>query len=61
MPNPPKPKVPEVRKVLSSVSDCAVDFLDLSRLTAEYGRVIYPCKACVSTAMPLSLEDPRPK
>ena len=28
-------------------------FLDLSRLTAEYGRVIYPCKACVSTAMPL--------
>ena len=30
-----------------------VDLLDLSRLTAEYGRVIYPCKACVSTAMPL--------
>ena len=29
------------------------DELDLSRLTAEYGRVIYPCKACVSTAMPL--------
>jgi multimeric flavodoxin WrbA len=30
-----------------------VDYLDLSRLTSEYGRVIYPCKACVSTAMPL--------
>jgi multimeric flavodoxin WrbA len=30
-----------------------VDFLDLSRLTAEYGLVIYPCKACVSTAQPL--------
>ena len=30
-----------------------IDFLDLSRLTAEYGLVIYPCKACVSTAMPL--------
>jgi multimeric flavodoxin WrbA len=30
-----------------------VEFLDLSRLTSEYGRVIYPCKACVSTAMPL--------
>jgi multimeric flavodoxin WrbA len=30
-----------------------VDFLDLSRLVSEYGRVIYPCKACVSTAMPL--------
>lgn len=29
------------------------DFLDLSRLASEYGRVIYPCKACVSTAMPL--------
>lgn len=30
-----------------------VELLDLSRLTAEYGRVIYPCKACVSTAQPL--------
>ena len=30
-----------------------VDFVDLSRLTAEYGLVIYPCKACVSTAQPL--------
>jgi multimeric flavodoxin WrbA len=29
------------------------DFLDLSRLASEYGRVIHPCKACVSTAMPL--------
>jgi multimeric flavodoxin WrbA len=41
------------RAVLSSVGDFHVDFLDLSRLTAEYGRIIYPCKACVSTAMPL--------
>jgi multimeric flavodoxin WrbA len=41
------------RGVLSSAGDFEVDFLDLSRLTAEYGRVIYPCKACVSTAMPL--------
>jgi multimeric flavodoxin WrbA len=30
-----------------------VDLLDLSHLTAEYGRVIYPCKGCVATAMPL--------
>ena len=30
-----------------------VDLLDLSELTAEYGKVIYPCKGCVSTAMPL--------
>ena len=30
-----------------------VDVLDLSRLTSEYGRRIFPCKGCVSTAMPL--------
>jgi len=30
-----------------------VDFLDLSRLTGEAGLMIYPCKACVSTAQPL--------
>ena len=29
------------------------DFLDLSLLTSQYGRIIYPCKACVSTALPL--------
>ena len=29
------------------------DFLDLSLLTAQYGHQILPCKACVSTAMPL--------
>lgn len=32
---------------------CHVDLLDLSNLASEYGRKIYPCKACVSTAMPL--------
>jgi multimeric flavodoxin WrbA len=30
-----------------------VDLLDLSLLSGEYGRRIFPCKACVSTAMPL--------
>ncbi len=30
-----------------------VDLLDLSLLTSEYGRRIFPCKACVSTAQPL--------
>ena len=30
-----------------------VEIIDLSRLTSEYGRVIYPCKGCVSTAQPL--------
>jgi multimeric flavodoxin WrbA len=29
------------------------DVLDLSLLTSEYGRLIHPCKGCVSTAMPL--------
>jgi multimeric flavodoxin WrbA len=29
------------------------DFLDLSHLASDYGRKIHPCKACVSTAMPL--------
>ena len=29
------------------------DLLDLSLLTSEYGKRIFPCKACVSTAMPL--------
>lgn len=30
-----------------------IDILDLSRTTSEYGRMIHPCKSCVSTAMPL--------
>jgi multimeric flavodoxin WrbA len=30
--------------------NAAVDFLDLSRLTSEYGRHIHPCKACFSTS-----------
>lgn len=29
------------------------DLLDLSRLTSDFDRHIHPCKACVSTAMPL--------
>jgi len=29
------------------------DLLDLSLVTSEYGRSIYPCKGCASTAMPL--------
>jgi multimeric flavodoxin WrbA len=32
---------------------CEVDLLDLSLLTSEPNRVIYPCKACVSTSMAL--------
>jgi multimeric flavodoxin WrbA len=32
---------------------CEGDLLDLSLLASDYDRVIYPCKACASTAMPL--------
>ena len=39
--------------LLQGQPDTEVDFLDLSLLAAEYGRIIYPCKACASTAMPL--------
>ena len=34
-------------------TDMQTDTLDLSLLASEYGRHIHPCKACVSTAMPL--------
>jgi multimeric flavodoxin WrbA len=42
-----------LREFIEEAGDFAVDFLDLSNLTSEYGRKIFPCKACVSTAMPL--------
>ena len=31
----------------------AVDLLDLSRTTSEFGKQIHPCKSCVSTSMAL--------
>jgi multimeric flavodoxin WrbA len=40
-------------RIIAAAKGFEVDLLDLSRLASEYGRVIYPCKACVSTAMPL--------
>jgi multimeric flavodoxin WrbA len=40
-------------EVIAAEKGCEIELLDLSRLASEYGRVIYPCKACVSTAMPL--------
>jgi multimeric flavodoxin WrbA len=39
--------------IVSSEPQFETEILDLSRLTSEYGRIIYPCKTCVSTAMPL--------
>ena len=41
------------RAAIEEESGVDTEVLDLSRLTSEYGRVIYPCKSCVSTAMPL--------
>jgi multimeric flavodoxin WrbA len=38
------------QRTIESSRGFEVDFLDLSHLTSTYGRVIYPCKACVSTA-----------
>lgn len=32
---------------------CEIEIPDLSRITSEYGRHIYPCKACFSTAAAL--------
>jgi multimeric flavodoxin WrbA len=42
----------EARTVIES-KGYEVDFLDLSTLADEPWKVIHPCKACVSTAMPL--------
>jgi multimeric flavodoxin WrbA len=41
------------RELLNQTEGFEVDVLDLSHLTSEYARFILPCKACVSTAMPL--------
>lgn len=45
--------VREAKALIEQTPGFEVDMLDLSHLTAQYGRVIYPCKACVATAMPL--------
>jgi multimeric flavodoxin WrbA len=38
------------REVLAGSQGAAIEVLDLSRLSSEYGRNIHPCKACFSTA-----------
>ncbi len=43
----------KLAQAVLSVPGFEVDLLDLSHLTSTYGRQILPCKACVSTAMPL--------
>jgi multimeric flavodoxin WrbA len=41
------------KRVIERARGFDVELLDLSLLASEYGRKIYPCKACVSTAQPL--------
>lgn len=41
------------RQIVEASEGFECDVLDLSHLTSQYGRQILPCKACVSTAMPL--------
>lgn len=41
------------QEAIKEFPDTQVELLDLSLITSEYGKTIHPCKACVSTAMPL--------
>ncbi len=41
------------RRAIEASQHCDTEVLDLSRLLAEYGRHIHPCKACYSTAAAL--------
>jgi len=41
------------REVVEAEAGFETEVLDLSLLTSQYGRLIHPCKACVSTAQPL--------
>ncbi len=43
----------QAQKTIESLRGFEVDFLDLSSLADEPYKTIFPCKACVSTAMPL--------
>ncbi len=40
-------------EAISKNENTEIEFLDLSGLTSEYGKKIYPCKSCVSTSMAL--------
>jgi multimeric flavodoxin WrbA len=43
----------EIARTAAMAEGAEVEILDLSRLSSEYGRKIYPCKTCFSTAAPL--------
>jgi multimeric flavodoxin WrbA len=46
-------RLTELARAAAQSEGATVDVLDLSRLSSEYGRKIYPCKTCFSTAAPL--------
>jgi multimeric flavodoxin WrbA len=46
-------RLAQIAREVLAAQRIGVDLLDLSLLTSEYGRRIFPCKACVSTAQPL--------
>ena len=46
-------RLTELAQQVVEGADMHADVLDLSLVTSEYGRNIYPCKGCVSSAMPL--------
>ncbi|HEY9446234.1 MAG TPA: flavodoxin family protein, partial [Burkholderiales bacterium] len=46
-------RLTQLAREVVEVADVEADVLDLSHLASDYKRRIYPCKACVSTAMPL--------
>ncbi|HEU4374152.1 MAG TPA: flavodoxin family protein, partial [Telluria sp.] len=46
-------RMTELARAVLEADGIEVDVLDLSLLTSDYDRHIHPCKACVSTAMPL--------
>ena len=46
-------RLTEIAQEVVCSAGIEADMLDLSLVTSEYGRNIYPCKGCVSSAMPL--------
>jgi multimeric flavodoxin WrbA len=46
-------RLTKVAGEILSTAGIETDLLDLSLITSDYRRHIHPCKACVSTAMPL--------
>jgi len=46
-------RLTQIAKEVVEAAAIEADVLDLSNLISDYKRRIYPCKACVSTAMPL--------